>query len=520
MTTGVSLTREQNIAYLQQLQAQKKAQMAQTSATTATASINDSSSLFASDIADNTCTDGCDDGQIDTMSKVGNFLQGIGKTVKNMVTTALQPKNWLKTALTIGVCCIPVVGPAVGAGLACWGIYSGGKQVINAVQLAESATTDAEAKAAWENIGGGTFTVGLSVVGLKGSANALKNQLNGGSTTVNAYRNGETSLEQIIKNGTKETGTNVMKVCKNAFEKAEKIKNKVDEVKTKGVKKSITDAAKNGREWVQENITDKNHTKRDAKSELKQAKETAKANYDAKKAELDSKYGIKEDGTGLSADAQKQYNSELKKLNKELSEARTTARKTYKETINRASVEATERVETYKKALGKNSEAKLSDGSTVKKVKDGYEVVNGNETIKYNKKGKYQSTTVDHSKLKSTKYADGSKRIEASSDNVNGVRDIDKNGNVRVKTKRADGTTTQSVKLDGKKFEISTLDGKTTYQIDGVDVTSGIDKLQCRLATSKFVNEPLTIPGTSITLNPQEGTAILSALNALEYEEE
>lgn len=546
MTANVSLTREQRIAYLQQLQAQKQTQ--NTASATVT-SVQDS--VFAKDIATNTCTDGVDDGKIDTFSKIGNAVEGVGKSVVNMVTSAIQPKNWLKTALAIGACCIPVVGPIVGAGLACYGVYQGGKQIINAAQLAESATTDAEAKAAWENIGGGAFTTGISIVGLKGSASALKGQLNGGSATVNAYRNGETSTTQILENAAKETGQNALKICETAVEKARKIKDGVDAVKVKGLKNSINDAKKVGKEWMQDNITDKGHTKRDAKAAQKASDDAAQAKFDAQKAELDSKYGINEDGTKLSSKAKKQYKSESKKIEKELSKAKTTAKKTYKEATKKpVDTAANERTKEYKKALGKNSEVELSDGSTLKKVSDGYEISKGNETIKYNKKGEYQSKTVRNGNLESTTNADGSKHKEYSSDTMKATRDTDKNGNTKFEIEHADGTTkkgktstsksgteykteietqqtsngtstisTKTTNLgNGQKITIKRVNGETIYMMDGRNVTSSIEKLQCELGATKFVNESITIPGTNITLNPNQGTALISALNAIKDE--
>lgn len=544
--SSVGRNREEQIAYLKQLQAQRKAQANATTTsyidtTNISQTTNQYAQMFANDVASNSCTDGVDDGQIGTLSKAANIAQGVGKSALNMVTTALQPKNWLKTALTIGACCIPVVGPVVGGALACYGIYSGGKQIYNAAKLANSATTDAEAKAAWENIGGGAFTTGLSVVGLKGSASALKNQLGGGSTTVNAYKNGQNSTKEIFENAAKETGDNAMNVLKGAYDKAKKAGEKVQEVKANGVKKSISDTVESGKNWVQDKITDKTGTKRTAKAQKNLTDKAAQAKFDAEKAKLDKQYGISEDGTKLSAEAQKQYNVELEKLRTELRDTQKAAKKTYKETTKKpVDAVATERLETYKKALGKNNEVELpNNGGTLKKVKGGYEVTKDNTTILYDLKGAEVSTTVASTpdrtvtSEKTTMYAKDGKTVTEQKFGEDEVwtetsKSSTGESGATYETHELKGTSgtattyskTKTVNIDGNTIKISTVDGKTTYYLNGSDVTSSItDKLYCDLASSKLVNEVITIPGTNIKIQGNELTNILSAIKASQLDE-
>ena len=119
------------------------------------------------------CQD-ADDGKISFGEKVGSFFKGIGNTIKGAVKNLFTPKGFLKAALCVGACFIPGVGPFIAAGLACVGIAKGAGTVIKGAVQANNATTDAEAKAAWENIGGGTFTVAASACALKGASGAIK----------------------------------------------------------------------------------------------------------------------------------------------------------------------------------------------------------------------------------------------------------------------------------------------------------------------------------------------------------
>lgn len=195
---------------------------------TKTVSTSSTSSTFAN-ISGNTCTDGCDDGKIGFFSAVGNALEGVGKGIVNCVkggfTNSEGHFSLLQTAKTVAMgaaCFLPVVGPALGAVLACYGIYNGAKTVITAAQVANNATTDAEAKAAWEQIGSGTLTTGLSIVGLKASAGALRSQLsaNTSSATVQAVR-AKSSTSDVIKIAAQETKGNMYNAAYATLKKAQ-----------------------------------------------------------------------------------------------------------------------------------------------------------------------------------------------------------------------------------------------------------------------------------------------------------
>lgn len=127
---------------------------------------------------DNGCSDGKDDGHISFWSKIGHAVKGVGKTivngVKGMFTDSKGNFSLGKTLLSVGVIAASVAFPAVGLALCVAGGISGAVQVGKGIKNACAATTDAQAKEAWENIGGGTFQVAASVAGAKASFNAMK----------------------------------------------------------------------------------------------------------------------------------------------------------------------------------------------------------------------------------------------------------------------------------------------------------------------------------------------------------
>ena len=133
------------------------------------------------------CCD-ADDGKISFGEKVGSFFKGIGKTITNGVKSLFTPKGFLK-AVGIGALCF-FGGPVVTAVVAGIGIAKGAGTVIKGAKQAKYAQTDAEAKAAWENIGGGTFTAAASAVALKGCAGSIK-AAGGVKASFNASRLGK-----------------------------------------------------------------------------------------------------------------------------------------------------------------------------------------------------------------------------------------------------------------------------------------------------------------------------------------
>lgn len=122
---------------------------------------------------DNKCNDGKDDGKISIFSKIGNFFEGMAKTVVGSIKTlATDRKKRIKFVASaafmaglvafggpVGAGIAAVIGLAGAAGL----IINGVKDFVKATKVANQATTDAEAKAAYEQMGSGTLQVGVGV---------------------------------------------------------------------------------------------------------------------------------------------------------------------------------------------------------------------------------------------------------------------------------------------------------------------------------------------------------------------
>lgn len=223
---------------------------AQTSTGTYASGITDAG-LFA-----NKCTDGSDDGQINGVSKFLNACEGVLGMGKNLVTNAI--KHPIKTAAMIGVCCLPYVGPALAIGMGCYGVYNGVKQIEYASEVADNATTDAEAKAAWENMGSAGATVGLSALAIKGGAGMMKGQVKSG---INSYNKGVETGVGGFKQLASDTATTAMNNIKNVFSapfnKAKEVYDGMKDSSGKITWESVSSYAKG--KWVKatENVTEK-----------------------------------------------------------------------------------------------------------------------------------------------------------------------------------------------------------------------------------------------------------------------
>lgn len=117
---------------------------------------------------DKVSTDGKDDGKLSTGEAAESFGKGLMGIVKGVInhpiaTAATVGLGLAATALTGGAA-LPVMvalGTATGAVMIGKGAYD-----------AATAKTDAEAKAAWESIGSGTFAFAASAIGANASLNA------------------------------------------------------------------------------------------------------------------------------------------------------------------------------------------------------------------------------------------------------------------------------------------------------------------------------------------------------------
>ena len=107
-----------------------------------------------------------DDGKISFGTKVTSFVKGVFKPITNMFSS---PGNFLKGALCIagGAALIAVTGGAATPLLVAAGVVGGGLKIAKGAVNAAGAQTDAEAIAAWEDMGEGTGVVAASVAGSK-----------------------------------------------------------------------------------------------------------------------------------------------------------------------------------------------------------------------------------------------------------------------------------------------------------------------------------------------------------------
>lgn len=115
--------------------------------------------------------DGKDDGSISLWSKIKNIGKGAVKTVKGMFCdeNGFSLKRTLTTVGVAAACAglIVVTGGAATPFLVGAGIAMGGANIVKGGIKAAAAQTDAQAEAAWQDIGGGTTEVALALTGAK-----------------------------------------------------------------------------------------------------------------------------------------------------------------------------------------------------------------------------------------------------------------------------------------------------------------------------------------------------------------
>ena len=223
-------------------------------------------SVFNQSADPSACSDGEDDGKIGFFDAIGSTIKGAVEGVVNGIKGCFFDENGnfslgntLKTALTVGACFIPGVGPVIATGLCAYGAVKGGIGVAKGVAAAATAETDAEAKAAFESIGANGVATAASAVGLKASIGAVsagakaatgssafqnattvggkvaglaKDALAGtkgyyGSAWGSASGSTAQKLGQVAKTTLKDTGSNAVAAAKAA---KDAVKNKVDKI--------------------------------------------------------------------------------------------------------------------------------------------------------------------------------------------------------------------------------------------------------------------------------------------------
>ncbi len=118
-------------------------------------------------------SDGKDDGKISFKEKMQNFGEGLVKPIKTIFSS---PKNMLITAASVagGAALIALTGGAAAPVMVAAGVVGGTVQVGKGIYKQLNAKTDNEAKQAWQEMGTGTFAVGVSAAGAKSSLKAAK----------------------------------------------------------------------------------------------------------------------------------------------------------------------------------------------------------------------------------------------------------------------------------------------------------------------------------------------------------
>lgn len=144
---------------------------------------------------DGSCTDGKDDGKLG----LGETLKSLGKgAIKSLIPSS--PMGWVK-AIGTGIACAALVAVTGGAAtpfLIAGGAVLGAAQTGKGIYQATQADTDAEKKAALENIGGGAVTIASSALAAKSYTNATGNALVG-KGSLSTYKNAATQSVANVK---------------------------------------------------------------------------------------------------------------------------------------------------------------------------------------------------------------------------------------------------------------------------------------------------------------------------------
>lgn len=130
-----------------------------------------SSDLYTPDYGEQNDPYAADDGKISTADKVKSFLKGVVSPVTSMFSS---PKNFATGALSMaaGAALIVATGGAAAPLFVAAGLVGGTIQFAKSAYGAAVATTDDEARAAWQGMGTGAGAVAGSVAGSKTALNA------------------------------------------------------------------------------------------------------------------------------------------------------------------------------------------------------------------------------------------------------------------------------------------------------------------------------------------------------------
>ncbi len=296
--------------------------------TSSTASVDNDSlfsektdAIFGEVGSGNTCTDGKDDGKIGIFGVIGNVLQGAVRSIPNMIKGAFTGSDGkfsiIKTATTLATGALCIAFPAVGLAACAVGAATGVVKMGSNVVTALNADTDAEAKAAWEQVGSGAVTTGLSVAGAKASYGAMTKTSTAGALD---GLSGEGFISKVKENGVIETakalGKDAVSSTKNS---ASKLWSKVKQFDTNRKLKSEAREYNKNAEKI-ENLSNK-------EGELTEAEKTTLENLQKKQAEtpenvVEKSTELKNDANARSdaATQNKNTRTEIKKGKEKLTE--------------------------------------------------------------------------------------------------------------------------------------------------------------------------------------------------------
>lgn len=137
--------------------------------------------------------DGQDDGKISFGKKCKNFAKGIGNFFKGMVCDENGKFSWKRTLTTAAVAAGAVALTVATGGAATPYLVAAGAtmatvQTGKGIYKAATAKTDAEAEAAWQEIGSGTTALVGSIAGAKGALKAAGAPIPKGNAITSSLR--------------------------------------------------------------------------------------------------------------------------------------------------------------------------------------------------------------------------------------------------------------------------------------------------------------------------------------------
>lgn len=176
--------------------------------------------------------------QLGFWDKAKAFGKGIVHGVTGLFTDDKGHFSWKKTAITVGVTAVAVTadvltGGALTPALIGAGVLLGGAQVYNGGKTLYDAKTNADTLKGYEEIGGGTFDIATSLIGLKGAGSLKAARAASAAKKTTALAGEMEKAVEIASEGARVGRAEVAEqVAASSAEHAEKIKNADAEVVT------------------------------------------------------------------------------------------------------------------------------------------------------------------------------------------------------------------------------------------------------------------------------------------------